>query len=214
MSRRSGSTPEETRKQILASAAEEFYTYGFQKSSLRRICTAAGVTTGALYANFRDKDELFAGVIAPVTDYILNLIQAHYEAELAATSEDSLSEEDEDFIAMQKIMRFYYSHKALCQIVLQNREHPAVCAFFDELMERMDRQTLLLFRQMHGGEAAAKLPALDAATVHWVSHLQVDAVFDIISHDMEAERAEKQLIQMIRFLRAGFLSLFQAETKK
>jgi len=214
MARKTGSVPEETKRQILDAAAEEFSACGFGNASLRHICSKAGVTTGALYTYFTDKDDLFAHVISPVTGYILNLIKAHYEAELAATSENSLSEEDEDFLAMQKILSFYYNNKILCQIVLQNQDHPAVCAFFDELLERMDRQTLLLFRQLRGYMPVDKRPVIDSATVHWISHLQVDAVFHIISHDMEPACAERQLKQMIRFLRAGFISLFQMEQTK
>jgi len=209
MARKIGSVPADTKKQILDAATEEFFACGFGNASLRHICSNAGVTTGALYTYFKDKDDLFAHVIAPATGYILDLIKAHYEAELAVTSENSLSEEDEDFLAMQKILRFYYNNKTLCQIVLQNQDHPAVCSFFDELLERMDQQTLLLFRQIRGRRAMDKHPVMDPATVHWLSHLQVDAVFHIISHDMEPACADRQLKQMIRFLRAGFLSLFQ-----
>lgn len=211
MARKTGSVPEETKKQILTAATEEFSAYGFGNASLRHICSKAGVTTGALYAYFKDKDDLFTQVITPAASYILDLIKAHYETELAATSENTLSEEDEDLLAMRKILGFYYSNKTLCQIVLQNQDHPAVCAFFDELMERMDRQTLLLFRQIRGNHAMEEHPAMDPTTVHWLSHLQVDAVFHIISHDMEPACAEKQMKQMIRFLRAGFISLFQME---
>ena len=211
MARKTGSIPEETKKQILEAATEEFYAHGFQNASLRHICAKANVTTGALYAYFKDKNELFANVIAPATGYILNLLKVHYETELATTSENSLSEEDEDFLVTQKILNFYYENKPLCQIVLQNQEHPAVCAFFDELMDRMDQQTLLLFQQMRGSQPMDELSVLDPTTVHWLSHLQVDAIFHIISHDMEPTCAERQLKQIIRFLRAGFISLFQIE---
>ena len=67
MSKKAGNIPEETRATLLKAATEEFAEYGFEKSSLRRICTRAGVTTGALYASFRDKDDLFENVIKPVT---------------------------------------------------------------------------------------------------------------------------------------------------
>lgn len=209
MARKAGSIPEETKKQILKAATGEFSAHGFENASLRHICTKAGVTTGALYAYFRDKDDLFANVISPVTGYVLRLLHAHYQAELAATSENSLSEEDEDMLAVQNILGFYYENTALCQIVLQNQEHSAVCAFFDDLMQRMDQQTLLLLRQMRGGRAANVGATLDPATVHWFSHLQVDAVLHVISHDLGRVSAEKQLKQMIRFLRAGFVSLLQ-----
>lgn len=211
MARKTGSIPEETKKQLLEAATEEFSAHGFQNASLRHICANANVTTGALYAYFKDKDELFANVISPVTGYILSLIKSHYEMELATTSENSLSEENEDFLATQKILNFYYENKTLCQIVLHNQEHPAVCSFFDELMDRMDQQTRLLFQQMRGSRPIDEQSVLDPTTIHWLSHLQVDAMFHIISHDMEPACAERQLKQIIRFLRAGFISLFQIE---
>lgn len=211
MARRAGSIPEETKRQILEAATAEFSVHGFAKASLRHICAKAGVTTGAMYAYFKDKNELFAHVISPVTSYILNLIKLHYAAELAATTENAMSEEDEDFLAIQQLLKFYYENQVLCQIALQNQDHPAVCAFFDELMDLMDQQTLLLFQQLRGFQPGDARAVINPSTVHWISHLQVDAVFHLISHNMTPASAESQLKEMVRFLRAGFLSLFQAE---
>jgi len=212
MTRRIGSIPEETKKNILTAATEEFSAYGFAKASLRHICAKAGVTTGALYSYFKDKDELFETVIAPAASYILYLLEKHYETELAATSENTLSEEDEDIQTVIQILDFYYSNKTLCQIILQNREHASVCAFFDELTRCMDQHTLLLFRQMYAGTSEKLLPAWDEGTVHWFSHVQVDAILYVISHDLTPEQAKVQLKKMIGFMRAGFISLFQTET--
>lgn len=39
----------ETRQRLIDSAKKEFFENGFAKASLRKICTNAGVTTGALY---------------------------------------------------------------------------------------------------------------------------------------------------------------------
>ena len=50
----------ETRKKLQESAMQEFLEKGFMKASLRSICKNAGVTTGALYFFFQDKDDLFA----------------------------------------------------------------------------------------------------------------------------------------------------------
>lgn len=209
MTRRSGSIPEETKKQILAAAVEEFSAHGFGNASLRQICAKAGVTTGALYAYFRDKDALFTSVISPVTGGILHLLKTHYEAELAATSENNLSGEDEDLLASMKILEFYYANRTLCQIVLQNREHWAVCAFFDELTHCMDLHTHLLFRQLRGNTPENDFPVVDDGTVHWVSHVQLDAILYLISHNLEPAQAKIQLEKMICFMRAGFIAVFQ-----
>ncbi|MGN0552340.1 MAG: TetR family transcriptional regulator, partial [Oscillospiraceae bacterium] len=47
MTKRKGADSEETKEAILSAAAEEFFECGYEKSSLRHICSRAGVTTGA-----------------------------------------------------------------------------------------------------------------------------------------------------------------------
>ena len=49
----------ETKVRLQQCAVCEFMEKGFLKASLRSICREAGVTTGALYFFFQDKDDLF-----------------------------------------------------------------------------------------------------------------------------------------------------------
>jgi AcrR family transcriptional regulator len=46
------------RKELMAIAIDCFARYGYQGTSIDRIANAAGVTKGALYYHFRDKEEL------------------------------------------------------------------------------------------------------------------------------------------------------------
>ena len=62
MTRRAGAVPEETRAALVAAARREFAEHGYSSASIRSICSAAGVTTGALYFFFRNKEELFEAV--------------------------------------------------------------------------------------------------------------------------------------------------------
>lgn len=205
MSRKAGSISEETKTRLLKAAADEFSEYGFQKSSLRRICTNAEVTTGALYFFFRDKEDLFISVIAPVTDGIYEMIKTHYEHELHSPNLGSPQAEDADLRMGEKFLEFFYQNKTICNIVLSHRTHSAVCTFFDRVAALTDRQTLLLLQL-----SSAKISpdsVFNKCTVHWISHLQIDMVLHILSHDFDEQRAKEQLKIMIRFLRGGFLSL-------
>ena len=47
---------QETIEKIKQAALEEFYANGYAKASLRTICHRAGVTTGAMYFSFENKD--------------------------------------------------------------------------------------------------------------------------------------------------------------
>ena len=55
----------ETREKLLASARQEFLEKGYMQASLRSICKNAGVTTGALYFFFQDKEDLFTQLVEP-----------------------------------------------------------------------------------------------------------------------------------------------------
>ena len=51
---------------IVASARKEFLEHGYQKASLHKIAQDAGITTGALYTRYRNKDALFRSLVEPV----------------------------------------------------------------------------------------------------------------------------------------------------
>ena len=55
-----------THKKILESGKKIFKEQGFEKANLRAICKSAGITTGAFYGHFKDKESLFAELVEPL----------------------------------------------------------------------------------------------------------------------------------------------------
>jgi AcrR family transcriptional regulator len=60
MGRIAGVTAEETRERLVAAAARVVADQGFDGARVGEIAREAGLTTGAIYAHFRSKDELLA----------------------------------------------------------------------------------------------------------------------------------------------------------
>ncbi|HEX4487976.1 MAG TPA: TetR family transcriptional regulator C-terminal domain-containing protein [Terriglobales bacterium] len=58
--------PERTRKRLLSAASQEVYKSGFQGTDLETILDAAGVTKGALYYHFENKEALGYAVVDEV----------------------------------------------------------------------------------------------------------------------------------------------------
>jgi AcrR family transcriptional regulator len=58
-----GSSRGSTRERLLAAAVEVFVEQGYDGARLQDIARTAGLTTGAIYANFRGKDELLFAAI-------------------------------------------------------------------------------------------------------------------------------------------------------
>jgi TetR/AcrR family transcriptional repressor of nem operon len=65
-------TPEDTRRKILLAAFMEFYQHSFQGGSINQIVESAGITKGALFHYFDNKNELGYQVIDEVILPILN----------------------------------------------------------------------------------------------------------------------------------------------
>lgn len=57
--RKTKAEAQKTREQLLQSALDTFYEYGVAKASLQTIARRAGVTRGALYWHFKNKEDLF-----------------------------------------------------------------------------------------------------------------------------------------------------------
>lgn len=76
----------ETKEKLLQSARAEFLAKGYQGASLRSICKASGVTTGALYFFFKDKDDLFTSLVAPQLNTLKAMLTEHMRQELLVLS--------------------------------------------------------------------------------------------------------------------------------
>ncbi len=73
---------ENTREQLLSAAKAEFLRCGYQKASLRKICAAVDVTTGALYFFFKNKEELFARLVGEVAERLLQFVRRQTDSEV------------------------------------------------------------------------------------------------------------------------------------
>lgn len=60
---------EEVRQRLLEAFKAEFEAKGYNDSNLRTICTSAGLTTGAFFANWKGKEDLYVEIYGhkPVT---------------------------------------------------------------------------------------------------------------------------------------------------
>lgn len=82
----------ETRQHLLECAKREFLEKGYMKASLRNICKEAGVTTGALYFFFKDKEDLLAALVEEPLRQLYVIMEEHYATEMH--NEDQVAQLD------------------------------------------------------------------------------------------------------------------------
>ncbi len=76
----------QTRQKVLAAARQMFAQQGYEGATIRDIATAAGMSTGAVFANFTDKSDLFCDIMN--TD-VESLVAAMEEAVAGETGVES-----------------------------------------------------------------------------------------------------------------------------
>ena len=77
-----------TRERVLAAARRLFSERGYEGATIRDIATAAGMSTGAVFASFADKSELFEEILT--ADYEVIYAQMTQAARTAKTVDEAL----------------------------------------------------------------------------------------------------------------------------
>jgi len=83
------------REEIISAATELFYEYGFQKATIRDICSKVGITQAALYYYFRTKEEILYTIIERSSNDLYLLLRSCFS-------------EDKDPI--EKLKKAIYQH--------------------------------------------------------------------------------------------------------
>jgi AcrR family transcriptional regulator len=65
-----------TREKILAAATELFAARGYEGATIRDIAKAAGMSTGAVFASFTDKSDLFGEIVAAEQQALQGVMRA------------------------------------------------------------------------------------------------------------------------------------------
>ncbi len=108
-----------TRERLLKCAKQEFLEKGYMKASLRSICKKAGVTTGALYFFFQNKEDLLSAVVEETLKGLMEIIQSHFFREIDTQARTALSgDASEDIDSAKQILHYLYQHYDVVFILL------------------------------------------------------------------------------------------------
>jgi AcrR family transcriptional regulator len=79
------------KQHILDSALHVFATQGFEKASMREIAASAGLTTGAIYHHYKNKDDLFYDCVRE-SAYFVHKLSEKDEHSKIKTNEEMFAE--------------------------------------------------------------------------------------------------------------------------
>lgn len=192
----------ETREKLLKSALAEFSEKGYMKASLRKICADAGVTTGALYFFFRNKNDLFTAIVDPPLKELCRLLNKHYmnDAEEMASDDPAVLTAEyhiESHGGMDALVEYMYQHYDVFILLLtkaQGSEYENAVDMVVDMTERGFRAS--------ADRAAQKMPGyhVDEYMLHWITHISVDAYTHLLTHERDVEKAKLHMRRIMEFL--------------
>jgi AcrR family transcriptional regulator len=140
-----------TRDRLLAAAVEVFVEQGYEGARLQDIARAAGLTTGAVYANFRGKSELLFAAIGARADLEMDALLAETETRDPRALLEVLGD---------RLVAERRQPPLLLDAIAAARRDPALAA---GMRERLDGRVRLLTEIVERAKADGSLdPALDA----------------------------------------------------
>lgn len=203
----------ETKEKLIASARAEFMEKGYAKASLRKICANAGVTTGALYFFFADKEDLFRAIVEPPLTAFVNMMQEHFREDEQILSRSDVYEHqegDHDGIVEMLIHHLYQNYDTF-MLLLTKSQGTAFENSLDQIVDITEKKFAIsvgLFAKQSAGRL------VDSGIVHWMAHMTVDAFTYLLTHEREEQAAVKKMKVIMNFIVKGFVEMILPPVKK
>ncbi len=202
----------ETRLKLLESAKREFEEKGFTKASLREICKNAGVTTGAMYFFFKDKDELFVCLVKDMIEEIYGIMMDHYSKESTVDNNElkeileSGIEGSEDEKVMEDVIRVLYRDRGMALMLLTKAQGSSMENIIDKFVDASVIQYEALAKRMNELYPDKKV---SDHIPHWFAHDQINVIVYMVTHIETEEDAVKFVRNATAYLKGGWSSVWE-----
>ena len=192
----------EKRKKLIEAGKKEFLEKGYNKASLRKICSDAGVTTGALYFFFENKEDLYSSIVNPPLMELKKMVIEHFKEDQAFLSNmDSLDlgNLDHSDIADLLVDHVYKNYDSFI-LLLSGSKEDALENGIDEFVEILEQSTIAMV-------SGSKFYTYDPFMTHWMAHTTVDSMVHVINHEKDVNVAKKRIQSIMNYLVIGWVKL-------
>lgn len=189
---------QDLRIRLTDAARREFLESGYEKASLRKICAGAGVTTGALYFTFQNKEDLFECVVRGTVSRLEKLSQEMIAAEL---------EDGEAGIENEKrLLEFFWKNREDILILLEKAKGTRYENFMDDMTSHLEDVYEVFFRKYSHTEA-------DRELIHILVKMKRQAYIELITGGYTLERTVELAEKIGWYADGGFECLMKQLNK-
>ena len=196
----------ETKSKLLESAKKEFLEKGFMGASLRAIAANAGVTTGAMYRHFKDKDAFFCALVDEAVEVTTKTVMVADSKHHAGMNSGHMQEHlDFEEQSVKQFIDYLFDNFDVFTLLLTKSAGSTHEHFQEEICELYTKNCEDTFKWMYkNGIASKKVPSM---TVHFMASTIINAYCDIILHNMQKKDAATYITNIMEFTRYGSMHL-------
>lgn len=193
----------ENKEKLIEYAKTEFMEKGFEKASLRKICTDAGLTTGAVYFFFKDKNGLLGAIVDEPIKKISETLIGHFinEGENFGIYEHTEGDHDDFAEELIPVMYSYYDELVILLTKSQGSKYENIVDDFIDLIEQRYNQLAQMYASSVPGKKVNKY------MLHWISHMNINAFVHLITHESSEQKAIRLIKPILNYLVEGWLDL-------
>ncbi len=195
-----------THEKIIESGKLNFLNDGYERSNLRKICKDAGVTTGAFYRHFDDKEDLFISLVEPLVKELLGFYNKFEEEsfqDIEKNCGQDLAEINIDGSIESTL--YMFSKKELFNLLIYKSYGTKYENFIELLVEKEDinRQKAL---QIISKKKNIKVE-IPKEAMHLLNHAFINALCEIVIHSQTEEEVKTNTRIVSKFFYDGWKKL-------
>lgn len=197
-----GEASSETKKRLLESARKEFLDKGFMGASLRTIAANAGVTTGAMYRHFKDKDAFFCALVDQAIEVTTKAVMtADVLTHMKAENPVGKEHEEEENRILSDLLDYIYSDFDAYTLLVSKASGSTHEHFVEEMCDLYTKNCMQTLNWLYEQKYATK--PIDEMTIHVIATGLINAFAELITHKIPKEQAENYIANVRDFFHFG-----------
>lgn len=197
---------EKLAQELLEAGKREFLERGFQGASMRSIAAAAGVTTGALYRYYTDKEALLDALVKEPAD----ALEEKYREQQRLFAEQNLQSQLEGLPEVSDesaswMMQYIYDHFDAFKLIVCCSAGTKYAYYLDTLINIEAEAGRRLIDRMK--EEGVPVRDMDDALIHILSSMLFNGMFETVRHDMPMEEAFSHMETLREFYSVGWFRI-------
>ncbi len=172
---------------------------------MRRIASAAGMSASGLYKHFAGKEEMFAALVEPASQGLMELFRREADDQRRAVGNGDLSQWESGRDA-KLAMTYIYDHLDAFRLLICKSQGTKYEGFLHDLAA-LEEETTLSFMEMLK-QQGRKLKDFRRKELHLLTTANVNAVFQTVEHAFTREEALHYADTLDRFFSRAWQEFF------